>query len=108
MIEFNKIEEVDNFVAENQLAFLYVSSPDCNVCKALLPKIKEMLVKYPEIATGYVDIKKISEAAGKYSVFSIPAMIFYIDGKETIRKARYVSVAELEGEISRYYSLLVD
>lgn len=65
-----------------------------------------MLEDFPKIEAGYVDLDNIPEAAGKFSVFTIPGILIYIQGKESIRKARYVSVDELAGEISRYYNLL--
>lgn len=102
----NSIEEISEFIANNKLAFLYISSSSCDVCSILLPKIEEILYKYPKISSKEVSINKLPETAGYLSIFTIPALILYIEGKETIRKARFISVDELDKEIERYYKII--
>ena len=106
MIDLESIADIDTFINSGDFRLVYISRPSCGVCKALIPKIEAMLEDFPEIKAGYVDLDKIPEAAGKFSIFTIPGILIYIQGKESIRKARYVSVDELAGEINRYYSLL--
>jgi len=107
MININSVDEIELVVKENLFAFFYISTPDCNVCKTLLPKIEKMLKKFPEIINRYIDADNIKEVAGYLSVFTVPTMILFIDGKETIRKARNLSIAEMENEIERYYKMLI-
>lgn len=106
MITLESIKNIDEFIGSGDIRLIYISRPACGVCKALIPKIENMLEDFPKIEAGYVDLDNIPEAAGKFSVFTIPGILIYIQGKESIRKARYVSVDELAGEISRYYNLL--
>jgi len=102
----NSIEEISEFISNNKLAFLYISSSSCDVCSILLPKIEEILYKYPKILSKEVSINKLPETAGYLSIFTVPALILYIEGKETIRKARFISVDELDKEIERYYKII--
>ncbi|KYH29989.1 MULTISPECIES: thioredoxin family protein [Clostridium] len=106
MDKLNSIEEVRSFIKENSLALLYISTGSCAVCHALLPKVKEMLLRYPNIIFRRIDIDEITEACGEFSVFTVPAIIFYIESKEVIRKARFISINELESSIRRYYYML--
>lgn len=101
----NSIEEIDIFKDNNKLALLYVSSNNCSVCTVLFPKIQELLKKYPNIASKKVIVDNLPEIAGHLSIFTIPALIIYIEGKESIRKARFISIEELDREIERYYDL---
>ncbi|WAA13834.1 thioredoxin family protein [Fervidibacillus halotolerans] len=105
MINIEKIEEIDSFIDENELAFFYVSQPNCGVCRALLPKVKDLLKDYPKIKSAYVNTDLIPEVAEKFSVFTIPVLLLYVEGKEMLRKARFVSMDELEYEISKLYRL---
>ena len=107
MENLKSIEEIEKLRNENLFAFFYVSTPDCNVCKTLLPKVDKMLEKFPKIVSRYVDAEKFREVAGILSVFTVPTMILFIDGKETVRKARYLSIEELEDSIDRYYKMLI-
>ncbi|MGH4140773.1 thioredoxin family protein [Clostridium sp.] len=106
MIELNTLDEIDEFIKNNTIAMLYFSSEACNVCGALLPKIEEMLIKFPEIVVSKISVDEFTEAAGQYSIFTLPGILVYIEGKEIIREARFISVEILEKTIERYYNML--
>lgn len=100
-VEAQRIEDVHTFIAEHQFAFVYVSRIDCGVCHAVLPQVREMLTAFPEVKMIKVDADKIPAVAGAFSVFTVPALLLFVDGKEMIRKARFVIMAELEEQIAR-------
>lgn len=87
----------------------YLSTKDCNVCKILKPKIIDLLKNcFPKINFCYVDVELSKEIAGQLSVFSVPTIIFYFDGKETIRVSRNVNLEELKLQIERFYDLFFE
>ena len=100
------INEIEKFIESGGMKLLYISRPDCGVCKSLLPRVKMMLRDFPGIEGAYIDLDKLPEASGRFTVFTIPAILLFVEGKETIREARYVSLESLKGRITRYYSLL--
>lgn len=102
----NTLEDINSFINNNKLSMLYVSSNNCSVCHVLLPKIQDLLKNYPKINFKEIIIENIPEAAGELSVFTIPVIIFYIEGKEFFRRGRFISIDELEALIERYYKLL--
>ncbi len=103
----DEINKLKLFIEENCLALVYISSNKCGVCHALLPKIQLMLERYPKIKFKKINIDECTEIAGQFSIFTIPAILFFINGKEVIRKARFISMDELEENISRYYTLFI-
>ncbi len=106
MENLNSIIEIEDFISSGDMRLLYLSRPDCGVCQALIPKIEDMILEFSDLEGRYIDLDQLPEAAGKFSIFTIPGILIFIQGKETIRKARYVSVEELKTEIKRYDSLL--
>ncbi|MBZ9686356.1 thioredoxin family protein [Clostridium estertheticum] len=106
MIQLNTLEEMDEFIKNNTIAMLYFTSEGCNVCGGLLPKIEEMLIKFPKINISKIKVDKFTQAAGQYSIFTLPGILVYIEGKEIIREARFISVEMLEETIERYYNML--
>lgn len=106
MVELNTLDEMDEFIKNNTIAMIYFSSEGCSVCGVLLPKIEEMITKFPKLKISKVQVDKFSEAAGQYSIFTLPAILIYIEGKEITREARFISVEILERNIERYYELL--
>lgn len=101
---FEKFVEISK--SDKALCF-YLSTPECNVCKVLKPKVIEMLeIDFPNISFCYVDLNEAKEISGQLSVFSVPTILVYFNGKETIRTSRNVHLEELREQIGRYYKMI--
>jgi len=104
IISLNNYEQVKN---ENAAVLIYFSHEQCNVCKVLKPQIAELVSStFPEIKLYYVDTVLNPEIAAQLSIFAVPTMLVYFDGKEFIRKSRNVGISELEVLIERPYQLM--
>jgi thioredoxin-like negative regulator of GroEL len=106
MTILDSVDSVESFIKDSRFVLLYFSTEACNVCKALFPKVEKLLEGYPEIKAAKVQLDYVTEAAGAFSIFTIPCILAYMDGKEIIREARYISMDQLEDKIARYYSFL--
>ncbi|MFZ1281580.1 MAG: thioredoxin family protein [Ignavibacteriaceae bacterium] len=101
------IDEFLNISKINTAVCFYLSTPECNVCKVLKPKVIEMIENdFPEIKYCYVDLNEAKEISGQLSIFSVPTILVYFEGKETIRVSRNVHLEELRGQIERYYKMI--
>lgn len=102
-----KLEEIQSLIQESDAHLLYFSTPSCNVCKVLLPKVKALIEeKYPKIGLTYLSQDDLPEVFSQFSVFTVPTLIFFFAGKEAMRRSRHVSIDELSGELTRPYHLL--
>ena len=91
----------------NKAVCFYLSTPECKVCKILKPKIIDMLENdFPGIIFYYVDLSIAKEISGQLSVFSVPTILVYFEGKETNRISRNVHLEELREQIERYYKMI--
>lgn len=103
----NTFSEFQNIVESKKAVCFYLSTPECTVCKVLKPKILEMVENnFPEINFCYVDLNEAKEISGQRSVFSVPTILVYFEGKETIRVSRNVHLEELREQIERYYKMI--
>jgi thioredoxin-like negative regulator of GroEL len=99
--------EFNSFISPNKAAVIYFSTPDCNVCKVLKPKLIEFLTEeFPKIVFAYVDCEKAKELAAQNGIFSVPTILFFFEGKEMIRQSRNVNFSELWGDLNRIFSLM--
>lgn len=105
MTDVASLEELKQIIAEKPFVVAYFSRPDCGVCTALKPKVRDMVGALPEAQAYYVNLDELPEAAGEYSIFTIPGIVLFVDGRETIREARYVSADDLESKMHRLHSL---
>ena len=99
---------IKKLIRENEMVLVYFGSESCGVCIAVKPRIEEILKNYPGIKCIEVDVDKSIGAAGEYNVFTIPVILLFINGKETIREARFISIQDLEYKIARYYNMLFE
>lgn len=100
------IDNIKDLINTNEIAFIYISSEDCNVCKVIYPRLEEMLKRYPNVKTARTDINDLPSLSGEYNVFTLPCILVFVEGKEAIREARYINIEEIEDKIKRYYSML--
>jgi thioredoxin-like negative regulator of GroEL len=87
---------------------VYFSAPTCNVCHALKPKLLEAIESnFKEFEVISVDTSVDQEVAAHFSVFTIPTVLIFLDGKEFLRKSRHMSVGEVIEEIRRPYEIMI-
>ncbi len=99
--------ELQGLVASEKALLVYVSTPSCGVCASMKPKVLALAREhFPRMAVRYLDAAAVPEAAGQLSVFAVPAVLVFFEGRETVREARNFGIAELGAKIDRYYSML--
>lgn len=107
MKTIKSIEEFNRIIAGNKAAGIYFSHDACSVCKVLKPKIAEMLTEeFPGVEFLYVDVNETPDISAQNSIFTVPTVIFYFEGKEYIRKSRNISVPVLAEELTRPYEMI--
>lgn len=93
-------------LVKDRAVLLYFTSPDCNVCKSLKPKVEELIrCKFPLIKMKDINVQEYPETAGMFGIFTVPVVLVYFEGKEFLRKVRNMGIHELEKELSRPYSI---
>lgn len=106
MVNIETMEQINEAVNNDEIVMLYFGMDSCGVCVDLLPKVEESMEKYPEIKLYEIDARKDLKLSAEYDVFTVPVIVIYVQGKETIREARHISVPELEKKIKRYYDMI--
>ena len=95
------------FLREHPICVLYFTTPDCGVCKALKPKLAQMLTEhFPAIALAQVDCAAAPALAADMGVFAVPTLIVFVEGRESLRKSRSFGLHELAAALERPYGLL--
>ena len=87
---------------------LYFKNDHCPPCMALRPKVQQLIeTKFNKMAFEIVDTVKQPELSNEFNVFSNPTILVFFEGKEYIRKSKYVSISELEKDVSRLYEMVM-
>ncbi|MGE6755841.1 thioredoxin family protein [Rossellomorea sp. NPDC071047] len=106
MEEVHSLENIKATLAAEKMVLLYISRPNCSVCHSLLPQVKRVLEEFQDVKAIHADAEKIPEIAGELSIFTVPVIIVFVDGKEMFRKARFVPIDELHSQMTRLVKML--
>lgn len=98
--------QIDTLIKEETMVLVYFGGEGCGVCNVIRPKIEELMKNYPQIKTVIVEVEKSIEIASSYSIFTIPAVLLFIEGKEVLRGARFINLLDIKEKIERYYAML--
>lgn len=108
MHEITDIEKLEKLKASGAV-FILFGSKQCNVCHALRPQLENMLaLHYPDITSVYIDCEVSPEICAQHSVFTLPAVQFYIEGKKVTEFARAFSVEQLRQSMYRTYTIWLE
>ena len=103
------LAQVETVIATNEAVLLYFKNDNCGPCQVLRPKVEELIQsEFPKMKMLIVDSQKHPELNGHYAVFSNPTLLIFFESKEYLRKSKYISITELQGEIARLYGMAFD
>ena len=102
------LEQIQQTIKEEVGVLLYFSGEQCNVCHALRPKFKALFdAEFPKIKQIYLDAHENPKISAHYSVFSVPTMIVFLDGREFVREGRAVSLHKMIEQLARPYGMMI-
>ena len=102
-------EELAIKIKASQGILVYFKNDFCGPCAALRPKVSDLMENYfPKMEMVIVDSFANPAMAGTYNVFGNPTILVFFEGREYVRKSKYISMPELQGEIDRLYKMVFE
>ena len=98
--------EFSDVLSSNEAVLLYVSSPGCSVCHALLPQVEALMQEFPGVTSVYANTGIAPDIAGQVTVFSVPAVLFFLKGKELFRAVRFVPIGGLRENMTNALKMI--
>lgn len=106
---FERIHDLDTLqqrIQAHPALLVWFTAPGCNVCRDLKPRVASLIDdRFPQISLQEVDCEAAPAVAAQQQIFTIPSLVIFFDGAETIRKSRNFSLQQLATEIERPYQL---
>ena len=100
MKKLKNYEQILNRIKEEKYFLLYVSMNNCSICEIDMPKV-EKIVNEQNFTAYYIEASEIPEAVGQLSLFSVPVVILFYEGRETHRQAKIIDFDELNYRIEQ-------
>ena len=109
MKKIESTEQLNSQLTESLITALYFSGKSCGVCHALRPKVEALFTEeFPKVPLLEIATDEQPELAAQYSVFTLPVLITYIDGREGSRFARSFSLGEVREALEHPYSIIFE
>jgi len=78
-------------------------APWCGPCRLVSPVVEAIGEAHPtKIATAKVNTDENQQLAMRYSIFSIPTMVVFKDGREAARLVGYMPQATMEDRLREF------
>ena len=106
MKKIKKNDNIDSLIEENIITIIYFTGIKCGACEVIKKRVEDILGSYPNINCYEINGEENVEIAARYGVFSLPILLLFIEGKETLRIGRNIDFLEFEKSIERYNKLL--
>lgn len=99
---------LDTFIEENDISVVTFINEACNVCLSIYPDLEDLEQTFERVAFAMVNTTDDPTYTGSHNIFVYPAIIVYVQGKESKRFERVFSFDDIKNTIARYDSLLND
>ncbi|MCR1952754.1 thioredoxin family protein [Bacillus cereus] len=97
---------MEELIMNNPISIVYFSGSTCGACDAIKEKILYIIKDYNEIKFLEINAIENKVLASRNDIFSLPILLLFINGKETLRFGRYFDILEFKNSINRYYNLI--
>jgi thioredoxin-like negative regulator of GroEL len=93
-------DSFEQLLGSNTFVLAYFSGEGCSVCSAMKPRVERLReMSFPQVNLVEIRIEKLPELAAQHTIFTIPAVLFFVDGREFIREVRIIDLHSLEQKI---------
>ena len=99
MVELKSKGAFFNFVSSNKPVLVVLSTHDCATCKPVKEKVEKRFQGIVDTANVYLD--EVKELSGELSIFNVPVVCIFLEGKEVYRFVRVFSMDEIEEKLNR-------
>ena len=108
MINLTTHQELTDQIESNQAVLVLFGGVDCGVCQAIKPQLEKLIGQhYPEMKTLYADCQTYPELGAQASVFSLPVVRVYFEGRLFLEEIKAFSLGKLVADLERPYSLML-
>lgn len=89
-VEVTSLEEAKQLIQAENLLLMFIYGETCSVCHAVLPQIKLMIDSFDAIKSIQINHEHVPAVASEFTVFTVPVVLLFLEGKEVLRQARFI------------------
>lgn len=107
LVTVDNADTLTKLLGAAPLALLYVGAPTCSICTVVKPKLETLCEeRFPKLLLIELDRDASPDVAAAWSVFSLPAVVLAVEGKEAQRWVRAFSIEVIADAVARPYGMV--
>ena len=91
-------------VINKDFVMVIAKSHTCSICNTILNTLQMNIPNLNEIEIQNIYIDDVDEFRGQHTIFSVPTVLIFSEGKELLRESRYINYSKIQRLIDLYTS----
>ena len=101
-------EPLGDLIRSEPVLLVQFGDMSCAPCQAIRQRLDAWLMEHPEMTARYAEISDHLPECAQLGIFSVPVLILYMDGAETVRVSGWFSLESFLKRAERLLSLRAD
>lgn len=93
-----------NNVINKDFVMVIAKSHTCTVCHSIQNVLEQHIPNLKDIEIHNIYIDDVDEFRGQHTIFSVPTVLLFSEGKELLRESRYINYDKIQRLINLYKS----
>ena len=103
MNTITNIEQAEQ-VINKDFVMIIAKSHSCTVCNTIQNVMEHSISNLKDIEQHIIYIDDVDEFRGQHTIFTVPTVLIFSDGKELLRESRYINYGKIQRLIDLYKS----
>lgn len=102
------LEKAEDYAKQRAASALFLvqfGTDTCAPCHAIQYKLDAWLKEHTSVKSLYIPLEQFPALAAEESIFSAPTLLFFVEGKLTLRESGYFSLNEFLEKAERYLQM---
>ena len=98
-------ENYDLYIQQHQAVIVLFGSLSCHPCQALKTRLILWQKEHQQVMFQYLSVDEHTFLEAQHLVLSVPTIVVYINGQETLRQTGYFSLDTMLKKVERYLEI---
>lgn len=101
MQQIKHYNEVTDIIRQ-ELVMVIAKTHTCSTCTTINDIIAQNVKHIAELPVYYIYVDDIAEFRGEYTIFSVPTVLIFNEGKEILRESKFINFAKIDRLIDMF------
>jgi len=101
MQEIKSYQEVSDIINQD-LVMIIAKTHTCSTCTTINDIIAQNVKYIKELPVYYIYVDDIAEFRGEYTIFSVPTVLIFNEGKEILRESKFINFGKIDRLIDMF------